>query len=628
VSGRREAITVALAAAADIALGAVAWRLAGGGLLLAWVTALLLGAPLAWAGAYGAPRAWGPSDAVPVVLRAGLVGIPLASAKLLALQALGLAAGGPRLGVALAAWGALLAGVLAARLALGRLQVALVRRGLGARRAVIVGAAEDAARVAARLARHPWLGERVVGRAGPGPGALGGAADLAAIVARHAVASVWLAPPASPADGPGLPAWLHAPDGGQVIWRILPEDWPRLGPDLARLGPDARARVDRRLRRDLELPTFRVAMVGSRGVPASYSGVERYVEEVGSHLAACGARVAVYCHARYVSARGTHRGLALRFVPAIRSRHLETLSHTVLATLDVLLRPDEIVHYHALGPSTLAWLPRLAGRRVVATVQGLDWQRAKWGRAARAYLKLGEWATARLPHATIVVSRTLAEHYRARWGCTPVYIPNGFHRPVSRPPRLIKELGLDRDGYLLFVGRLVPEKEVHTLLAAYRRTGTELPLVIAGGASYEDAYRRRLEDEARGLPGVRFVGFVTGELLDELYTSAYVVVHPSQMEGLSVALLEALSHSNCVVVSDVPENREAIGEAGYTFRVGDADDLARVLGRLLDRPAEVEAMRARARAAAARLADWEAVAVQTQRVYAALVAPPGRTASG
>jgi glycosyltransferase involved in cell wall biosynthesis len=244
---------------------------------------------------------------------------------------------------------------------------------------------------------------------------------------------------------------------------------------------------------------------------------------------------------------------------------------------------------------------------------------------ARAYLRLGEWATARLPHATIVVSRALADHYRRRWGVTPIHIPNGFHRPVSRPPRLIKDLGLDRDGYLLFVGRLVPEKELHTLLRAYRRTGTAMPLVIAGAASYEDAYRRQLEDEARGLPGVRFAGFVTGELLDELYANAYLVVHPSQMEGLSVALLEAVSHGNAVLVSDVPENREAVGTAGDTFRVGDADDLARVLGRLLDRPAEVEAMRARARAAAADLADWEIVSVQTERVYQALVAcpPPG-----
>ena len=633
MSRRREAVTVALLALGDLALGALVWRLAGDGVALAKATAIGLAPALWWAGAYRAPRAWGANEALPVVLRAGLVGVPTGVIALLSLRLVGFtdAAGpAPRLVVALAAWVALLLCVAAARLLLGRAQGALFERGLGVRRALIVGEAGAAARVAARLARHPWLGERAVGRVGPGPGALGEPDDLPAIAARHGVAVVWLAPaeadPNGSTDAPELPAWLRDPTGNRVLWRVLPEDLARLAPARAALGADQRARVARRLRGDVLLPTLRVAMIGSRGVPASYSGVERYVEEVGSHLVARGAAVSVYCHARYVSARGTHRGMALRFVPAVRSRHLETLSHTILATLDTLLRDDEIVHYHALGPSTLAWLPRLAGRRVVATVQGLDWQRAKWGRVARWYLKLGEWATAHFPHRTIVVSRALAGYYRGRYGRPPVYIPNGFHKPVSRPPRLIKDLGLERDGYLLFVGRLVPEKECHTLIRAYRRTGTDLPLVMAGAASYEDAYMQRLQDEARGLAGVRFVGFVTGELLDELYSNAYVVVHPSQMEGLSVALLEALSHGNCVLVSDVPENREVVEDAGYTFRVTDEADLAERLRRLLDHPAEVEAMRARARVFAGRLLDWEAVAVETERLYAELVGADARRA--
>jgi glycosyltransferase involved in cell wall biosynthesis len=621
VSRGGEAVTVACLVAADLAVAGLGLGLAvgpavAGAPLVVGAAVVLLGAAL-WAGAYQTSRAWGASEALPVAMRAVLVAGPVAVAAGIAL---GVSWGR---GLAVAGWWLL--GLTAVRLLAGRIRRALLRRGVGVRRAIVVGDATAAERVASRLARHAWLGARVIGRVGPppAPGALGDVHDLASILVRHRADVVWLAPPADGA-APVWPPLLFEPAGASVVWRMLPDDFAR---SQGALTPAERAIVESRVRRDVALPTVRVAMIGSRGVPASYSGIERSVEEVGSYLAAHGAEVAVYCHAKYVSARGTHRGMRLRFVPAIRSRHLETLSHTLLATCDVLLRSDEIIHYHALGPSTLAWLPRLAGRTVVATVQGLDWQRAKWGRLARGYLRFGEWATARFPHRTIVVSRALAHYYTTRYRTAPVHIPNGFTRPVPRPPARIRALGLDRDGYLLFVGRLVPEKECHTLLRAYRRVGTALPLVIAGAGVYEDAYVRRLHDEARDLPGVRFIGFASGETLDELYSNARLVVHPSQMEGLSVALLEALSHGHCVLVSDVPENLEVVRDAGATFRVGDVEDLARRLGWLLEHPAEVEAFRARARALAPGLIDWDRVAAATLALYDSLVAPAGRPAA-
>jgi glycosyltransferase involved in cell wall biosynthesis len=400
---------------------------------------------------------------------------------------------------------------------------------------------------------------------------------------------------------------------------MLPEHFTRFtAACLEKLTESQRELLYRRLHHDIDLPVLRVAMLGSRGVPASYGGVERYVEEVGAHLAAAGARVAVYCHTKYVSARGKHRGMNLRFVPTIRSKHLETITHTFLATLHALLCEEEIIHYQALGPSTLAWLPRLVGRKVVVTVQGLDWKRRKWGGLARRFLKIGEWSSAHFPHATIVVSHVLTDYYLQRHGKRTAYIPNGFSPPAVQSPNLIETLGLGQDDYILFVGRLVPEKGCHTLLHAFANVQTDKQLVIAGSATYEDQYRQELDEVARGVRGVQFVGFAQGDLLQELYSNAYLVVHPSETEGLSISLLEALSYGNCVLVSDTPENLEAIRDAGYRFQSGDSTDLARQMQRLLDQADLVQEMRARVRTHLAMM-DWRAVAEATRELYERLV---------
>jgi len=574
---------------------------------------------LAVAGAYRTPCRWRLSDAQPAVTRALLIALPVTTALLYLLR-LGATRSGlvltPSRAVALMAWVALLFGLTGLRVGLGRLQRALYARGLGLRRALILGPEPEAARVAERIAGSPWLGEQVVGALAVG----GSGSSFERMLERLAVDVVWLAPPEGAEGDAWLPARLFDEREKRLLWRMLPDDFARFSASgLAGLNERARELYFRRVRHGLTLPRLRVAFLGSRGAPANYGGVETYVEEVGSHLAALGARVAVYCHARYVAARGVYRGMELRTAPAVPSKHLETISHTALATLDVLLHADEVVHYQALGPATLAWLPRLLGRKVVVTVQGLDWQRAKWGRLARAYLRLGEWAAATFPHRTIVVSQVLAEHFAERHGRETTLIPNGFSRPAPQPPRLIRQLGLERDSYVLFVGRLVPEKGCHTLVEAFARVTTDKQLVLAGRADHADGYNRRLAALAERTPGVRLVGFQQGQALAELYTNAYLVAHPSEMEGLSITLLEAISYGNCLLVSDIPENLEATQGASARFRAGSVDDLARQLQRLLDHPEEVEALRARVRAHLAAYHDWAAVAEATLAVYEELV---------
>ncbi|MCP4536039.1 MAG: glycosyltransferase, partial [Chloroflexi bacterium] len=544
-------------------------------------------------GAYRAPRRWQANEALPVALKAVLLAFPISTVLLFILRF-----GVPRTALVPTPsrlitgliWSGLLVSLTGTRLLLGRLQLTMYRSGFWMRRCIIVGDEPQAAQLTRHIEHHPWLGEQIIGRVGyePGPDWLGKPENLADLIKRHHVDVVWLAPPTD-LEEYALPSLLFEPTGNAVIWRALPKDWSRFTETtLPRLNFEQIEQFHERLEHHLALPTLRIAMLGSRGVPANYSGIEKYVEEIGSYLAQEGACVTVYCHAKYVSKRGNHRDMELRFVPTISTKHAETIVHTFLATLDALFQGEEIFHYQALGPTTLAWLPRLFGRKVVATVQGLDWERAKWGWLARRYLKLGEWATCHFPHITIVVSQALARHYAERHGKKTIRIPNGFEAPVRQPPHLIKEMGLNKDNYILFVGRLSPEKQCHTLIQAFAQTQSDKHLVLAGRATYDDGYYQRLLAEADGLNTIHFPGFVQGAALQELYSNAYLVVLPSEIEGLSISLLEALSYGNCLLVSDVPENLEAVGDVGYSFQSGDHDALVQQMQWLLDHPDQVE----------------------------------------
>jgi glycosyltransferase involved in cell wall biosynthesis len=224
-----------------------------------------------------------------------------------------------------------------------------------------------------------------------------------------------------------------------------------------------------------------------------------------------------------------------------------------------------------------------------------------------------------MPHRTIVVSSTLAGYFVERYGKDPTHIPNGSKLPDPRPPDLIREMGLTRDDYVLYVGRLVPEKGCHTLLEAFAQVQTARTLVIAGRIDQRDRYFQQLKEIARDLERVVFVDFVQGVMLEELYSNAYVVVNSSEMEGLSLSLLEALSYGNCLLVSNIPENMEAVGDLAYTYINRDSTDLALQLQRLMDRPDQVETMRVRVLAQFATYTTWHAVAEETRKLYMSLV---------
>jgi len=360
-------------------------------------------------------------------------------------------------------------------------------------------------------------------------------------------------------------------------------------------------------------PVLRVAFIGGRGVISKYSGIEAYYEEVGKRLAGMGHHVTAYCRTYFTPAVREHNGMALVRLPTIRSKHLETLLHTFLSTVHVTVRPCDIVHYHALGPALFSFIPRLAGKRTVVAVQGLDWQRKKWGRIASAVLRLGERAAVSLPTGTIVVSRTLRQHYWDRHGAQTSYVPNGGLLRDRRVPDKLLDWGLETDRYILFLGRFSPEKGCHLLVEAYERLDTDIKLVMAGASSYCDDYSRQLRTHAG--ERIKMLDWVSGESLDELLTNATLFVLPSDLEGLSLALLDAMGAGLCVLTSNVPENREAIEDAGFTFRRGDVSDLEDRLRFLIANPAVREAAGEAAKRRIREQYQWTNVAVETERVY-------------
>ncbi|MGA9354347.1 MAG: glycosyltransferase family 4 protein [Terriglobales bacterium] len=327
---------------------------------------------------------------------------------------------------------------------------------------------------------------------------------------------------------------------------------------------------------------IRVAFIGGRGVVSKYSGIESFYEQAGSELARLGHEVTVYCRAYFTLSPSDHNGMRVRRLPTIRSKHLETVVHTLLSSLHAMMSDYDVVHYHCLGPALFSFLPRLAGKKTVVTVQGLDWQRSKWGPIAARVLRWGESASVRLPDATMVVSRTLQRYYRDHYRRDTVYIPNGAATAEHRAPVRLIEWGLTPGNYVLFLGRFSPEKNCHLLIEAFERIHTEMKLVLAGGASRTDKYVEELRSHES--PRIRLLPWVAGAALAELLANAALFVLPSDLEGLSLALLDAMAAGVCVLTSDIPENREVVDGAGFTFRRGDAADLERMLDVLVHDP--------------------------------------------
>ena len=369
---------------------------------------------------------------------------------------------------------------------------------------------------------------------------------------------------------------------------------------------------------------MRISLLGTRGVPAAYSGFETAVENIGTRLAARGHVVTVYCRPHMVEGRyRTYRGMRLVYLPTVRSKHLDTFAHTFISTLHMALiaRPHVAVYFIA-GNRPFAGLSRLLGVPSALNVDGLDSRRAKWSGAAKRYLRWAERAAPRMASAVITDSRSVQDLYRKEFGAETHYIPYGaeLDDPAEREAGsalpdtpadpagsgILQRLGLTPRGYLLFVGRLVPENNAHVLADAYARLQTDLKLVIVGDAPYAEDYKARLTAAAG--EGVILPGYVFGAGYRELTRNAAVFVVPTEVGGTHPVLLEAMAAANAIVVNDHAPNLEVIGDAGQSYHGQDgAPALAAVLAALLADPDRIAELRRRARERARRLYSWDAV---------------------
>lgn len=331
-----------------------------------------------------------------------------------------------------------------------------------------------------------------------------------------------------------------------------------------------------------EYPRIKVSFIGGRGVASKYSGIETYYEEVGKNLADKGHEVTAYCRNYFTPSIQQFGQMRIVRLPAIQSKHLETLSHTFLSTIHAMCGADDIIHFHALGPALFSFLPRFVGKKTVVTVQGLDWQRKKWGFLARTLLKLGEKAATHFPNETIVVSKTLQNYYWKEYGQKTRYVPNGTSILRNAGSSVSKQCGLSPKEYILYLGRFSPEKNCHLLIEAFKQIKTSRKLVLAGGSSHSDTYANQLRKQA--CENILILDWVSGTALEELRSNAALFVLPSDLEGMSLALLEAMSAGVCVLASDIPENRELVDQVGFTFKHGDIKDLIHMLQLLLDNP--------------------------------------------
>ncbi|RCG30985.1 glycosyltransferase [Sphaerisporangium album] len=375
---------------------------------------------------------------------------------------------------------------------------------------------------------------------------------------------------------------------------------------------------------------LRIAMIGQRGIPATFGGIEHHVAHLGRRLAARGHEVTVYCRNNYVLERpATVDGVRLRHLPTLGTKHFDALAHSLVSTMAALADGHDILHYHALGPGLFAPLPRYLSRaRVVQTIHGRDDRRQKWGGAAKAVLRSARWLSERVPDAVIGVSREIADEYARLRAHPTVHIANGVERPVSAVSVApVLERGLAPGRYVLFVGRLVPEKAIDLLIRAFRDVPGDMRLAIVGGSSYTDEYVQELHALAAGDPRVRMLGYLYGEDLASLYRHAAVYVQPSHLEGLPLALLEASSYGLPTIASSLGCHREVIeeeGPGGRLFREGDHEHLRDVLVRVLSSlDAERGSARTRAEDVLARY-SWDVATDRTESLYRSLVAAPER----
>ena len=370
---------------------------------------------------------------------------------------------------------------------------------------------------------------------------------------------------------------------------------------------------------------LKIAMFGHKRVPSREGGVEIVVEELCSHLVERGFDVTCYNRAghhvsgaEYDQERSKkYKGICLKTVPTIDKRGLAAVSSSFFAALICTFGKYDIVHIHAEGPAFFSCLPKLFGKKIVVTIHGIDWQREKWKSGfGSKFIRQGEKNAVKYADEIIVLSKGVQEYFKNVYDKETHFIPNGISRPDIRSAKIIAEkFGLIKDCYILFLGRLVPEKGIRYLIEAFKNVKTDKKLVIAGGSSDTDGFMKELKELANGDDRIVFTGFVQGQILDELYSNAYIYTLPSDLEGMPLSLLEAMSYGNCCLVSDIPECAEVVENKALLFKKSDINDLKEKLQDACCHPEKIALLKQDAADFICKKYNWDDVVEQTVALY-------------
>lgn len=370
---------------------------------------------------------------------------------------------------------------------------------------------------------------------------------------------------------------------------------------------------------------MKIAMIGHKRIPSREGGVEIVVEELSTRMVKKGHEVICYNRGgkhvldknEKIKHLNSYKGVKLKKVFTIDKKGLAAMTSSFFGTIKILFSRVDVVHYHAEGPCAFMWIIKwFSKKRIVATIHGLDWQRAKWGGFASKYIKFGEKCAVKYADEIIVLSENVQDYFKKEYSRNTVFIPNGVNKPsVIKTDIIAKKYNLKKDDYILYLGRIVPEKGIHYLIEAYNLLNLNKKLVIAGGASDTDIYFRELLDKAGNNDDVIFTGFVKGKELEELYSNAYIYVLPSDLEGMPLSLLEAMSYGNCCLTSDIPECKNVIEKNGVTFKKSDIKDLKNKLSELCYDDDKVKKYKKNSQKYIIEKYSWDDIVDKTLKLY-------------
>ena len=378
------------------------------------------------------------------------------------------------------------------------------------------------------------------------------------------------------------------------------------------------------MKKKINKKQLNIAMLGHKRIPSREGGIEIVVDELSTRMVQKGHKVTCFnrkghhvAGAEFDRKSGkNYKGVVLTDVFTINRKGLAAMTSSVFASLHAAFGKYDVVHVHAEGPAFMCWLPKMMGKKVIVTVHGLDWARAKWGKFASWYIRSGEKNAVRFADEIIVLSAGVQDYFKKTYGRETKFIPNGVNRPDVRTVRDIREKwDLDKDGYILYLGRIVPEKGEKYLIEAFKKIDTDKKLVIAGGSSDTDTFMNELKAMAKGDDRIIFTGFIQGRALEELYSNAYVYCLPSDLEGMPLSLLEAMSYGNCCLISDIPECAEVVEDKAITFKKSDVEELKKSLEWLVAHPGEVENHKSTAADFICEKYSWNDVVEKTIDLY-------------